>query len=140
MPVKLSQALWVQRHDRSSNGGRDWKVARINNRKCTTATGRWWNGMLGQMVYIGAIALEFSVRASYLWRTNIALGNVRICRRDSVENGLVDAKILGKDRFRSMSDPVVDVERSSVAHERANSRLKEDALPSRIEISHEHIN
>ena len=68
------------------------------------------------MVYVGAIALEFAVRASYLWRADIALGNVRICRRDSVEDRLVNAKVLGKDRFGSMSDPVVDVERSSVAH------------------------
>ena len=46
MPVKLSQALWVQSHDCSSNGGGDWEVARIDNRKCTTATGRWGNWML----------------------------------------------------------------------------------------------
>ena len=116
MPVELSQTLWVQSYDCSSNGGGDRKVARINNRKCTTATGRWWNWMLRQMVYIGTIALEFSVRASYLWRANIALGNVRIYRRDSVEDRLIDAKVLGKDRFGSMSDPVVDVERSSVVH------------------------
>ena len=72
--------------------------------------------MLRQMVYIRTIALEFSVRASYVWRAHIALGNVRICRRDSVEDRLVDAKVLGEDRFGSMSDPVVDVERGSVAH------------------------
>ena len=68
------------------------------------------------MVDVGAVALEFSVRAVYVWRADVAFRNVRICRGNGVEYGLIDAIILGKDRFGRMSDPVIDVERSPMMY------------------------
>ena len=60
------------------------------------------------MVDVGTVAFQFPIWTFRLRFVDIGLYYIRIGRGDGVENGFVDAKILGEDGLGRVLDPVIN--------------------------------
>lgn len=112
MPVQLSKPTRCQLHDGRRQGFGNGKIPRVDNGKGAAATGRGRGLLLRQVIDVRAIAFQFSVRRDNRWIADVSLVNVGVGTRHGVEDGYIDAKVLGEHRLWSVGDPVVDVKGS----------------------------
>lgn len=107
MPVKLPQSTGLQGHNRCGQSFGNGEIAGIHNGDGTSASGRrgWW--ILRQLIYVGAVAFEFTIRARNFSLTNLFFQNIRSWRRDVIEDGCVHTKISRQYILGGMNDPIV---------------------------------
>lgn len=97
--MQLSQTARLERHHRRCQCGGDGEVARVDNGNGPASAGRLGHVDLRQFVHVRRVALEVALRRVNLRRGDGLVGwhDVGVRRRKRVEEGGVDAKVLGQD-------------------------------------------
>lgn len=111
--MQLSQSTRLDCDDCSSERFRDREVSGVHNLDGPAATwglGRWF---LRCKIYVRRIGAgrQIPIRTRHHAVTDIGRQDIRIRLGSIVENGGVDAKVLRKNVFGRMRDPVIDHKR-----------------------------
>ena len=109
--MQLTKRTRLERNDRRSNSGRDGEVPGVNNRDAPAAAGDG-NACRGSRVMedVRAGAGEPAVRSAVGGGGRGGVENVWVLVGNGVEDGDVDAEVLGEDVAGGVVDPVVDHE------------------------------
>lgn len=114
VPVKLTEALWLQLDNSSSNCFRDGKVGGIDLAESAPLSRDRLRGMIVCVVDIGAVALQSALWFLLEILTDSAVENIWELRRNLVKDRGVHAKVFRKNLRGSMGHPVIDHEGGSV--------------------------
>lgn len=110
MPVQLPQPLRLQRHKRSRDSFRDGERRRIHLPKRAALARHRLGLVLAGEVDVRAVAGEEVVRAGNVALADVGLQDVRVDGGQVLEDGGVDAEVLGDDVPGRVREPVVDHE------------------------------
>lgn len=115
VPVQFAQAAWLKSHKGSSKSLADREVRGVNLPELASmATNCLW-GMLESAIDKRAVTSgDGRGRVRHVERAHGRVDNVGVGRWDVVENRLVDSEILCEDRFGSVGNPIIDIERGAV--------------------------
>ena len=109
MPMQLPQPSRLQRYHCCGNRGRDGEIPRIDHGKSAASSGDLLRGQLREMVHKGTVALHLAAGARNNRGADVHGGcDVGVRFGKVREDGFVDIKILGQDRFGSVHKPVID--------------------------------
>ena len=116
VPVQLAQTARLERHKRRRNGLADGEVGRVDLVELAAVAANLLGLVLESAVDEGAVAASDGCagRLGHVARADRRVDDVRVGRGDVVEDGLVDAEVLGEDGLGGVGDPVIDVECGAV--------------------------
>ena len=109
--MQLAQSARSERDDSRSDGSRDGEIARVDDGDVPPAS-RDGDARLGGRVVVDVRAgpAEAAAGSGVVRGRHGAVEDVGVGGGDGVEDGLVDAEVLGEDGFGGVGYPVVDHE------------------------------
>lgn len=109
--MQLTKRTGLERNDRRSNSGRDGEVPGVDNRDAPAAAGDGNARRRRRVVEdVRAGAGKSAIRSAVGGGRRGGVEDVWVLVGDGVEDGDVDAEVLGEDVAGGVVDPVVDHE------------------------------
>lgn len=97
VPVQLAEAAGLEPDKRGGDCRGDGEVARVDDPELPSLAGDRLRGVLERVVHVRAVPDQGALGPCHVARADGRVEDVRVGRGDGVEDGLVEAKVLGED-------------------------------------------
>lgn len=108
--MQLSQPPRLEFHNSCRDGLRDGEIPRVDLAQHAACSWHWLRGMAVRAVHVGAVSRERTLRRVCRFFADCAVEDIWEFGRYGVEDGRVDAEVLGEDVPWRVCDPVVEHE------------------------------